>query len=274
MPTDKGWLLIIFSFGNERLVIFVQVPTKELWELLFKIKVWNQHGRSLFWYQTGFSIIVVFSTASSKFLGGMAIPKSWVWPMVWLHASGFDLTMIRKFWCGNSSPQFFVFIQKAQAIQWWRVQCRCSLYPWFWWRWPPKPNLAHCDNKDMQTGAMCWFSNHMLHVFAMVAVYRLVDGRGALPKHRWYSYVLYSGVLPCCDFTKYFPPMQTRLWKLKKTAQTRNVENRFVATSIGGWFNFSVPHRETMSTRVSPGQKPSCNWGFLVIFAETKKAEI
>lgn len=113
MPTDKGWLLIIFSFGNERLVIFVQVPTKELWELLFKIKVWNQHGRSLFWYQTGFSIIVVFSTASSKFLGGMAIPKSWVWPMVWLHASGFDLTMIRKFWCGNSSPQFFRFDQKG-----------------------------------------------------------------------------------------------------------------------------------------------------------------
>ena len=39
---------IIFSFGNERLVIFVQVPTKELWELPFKVKsmkpTWN-----LFW---------------------------------------------------------------------------------------------------------------------------------------------------------------------------------------------------------------------------------
>ena len=99
----------------------------------------------------------------------MAIPKSWVWPMVWLLASGFGLTMIRKFWCGNSSPQFFVFIQKAQAIQWWRVQCRCSLYPWFWWRWPPKPNLAHCDNPQQQRRAnrchVLMFKSHIACVW-------------------------------------------------------------------------------------------------------------
>lgn len=170
-----------------------------------------------------------------------------------------------SFDAGIALLSFFVLIKKAQAIQLMKGAFSLSMV------------LVKMASKTKfgplwKTGAMCWCSNHMLHVFG--GSLQVGGWQGALPKPSWYSYVLYSGVLPCCDFTKYFPTMQTRIWKLKKTAQTRNVENRFVATSNGEWFNLSVPHWETMSTRVSPGQKPSCNWGFLVIFAETKKAEI
>lgn len=152
----------------------------------------------------------VFSTASSKFLGGMAIPRSWVWPMVWLH------------WCGNSSPQFLFLSKRPRPFKWWRVQCRCSLYPWFWWRWPPKPNSAHCVNSQQQRHAnrchVLMFKSHVACVWWRFTGWWTAGQRS--PNIVGTVTFFYSGVLPCCDFTKYFSAMQTRIWKLKKTAQT------------------------------------------------------
>lgn len=168
MPIDKGWLLKIFSFGNERLVKFVQVPTNELWELPFKTKsmkpTWKVSFLELNWVFNNCSLL----NCILKVFGWNGYPQvlgltDGVAPCKW-----FDLTMIRKFWCGNSSPQFFVLTKRPRPFS----DEGCSVGVLFihgfgedglqnqiW------PTVITPSNKDKQTGAMCWCSNHMLHVF-------------------------------------------------------------------------------------------------------------